>query len=759
MPAGTLPQTARPQTSIMEKRLFIVSNRLPVKISGEGETLTVAKSSGGLVTAMNGFLHKGSYDYKEIYWAGVPGCTPGVWADAAHKLPEGKFKYLPVMLYKDQYRKYYSGFANSVLWPLFHYFPSFAEYDQDHFDNYLQANEHFAETLLRQVRPGDTVWIHDYHLMPLAGMLRAAMPELTIGFFLHIPFPSYEVLRLLPRSWQEALLQGILGADLVGFHTIDYAAHFVQTVQMVLGIDSDRHVLRFNNRLIKVDVFPISIDFAQFSNNYNHRQVLEKRTLLRQKTEGQKIIFSVDRLDYTKGVQNRLKAYDLFLSENPEYVGKVIFMMVVLPSRDHIARYADRKRIIEEMVSQINSKHGNLNWQPVNYRYTFLTFSELLSQYTGCDLALITPLRDGMNLVSKEFVASRADERGVLILSEMAGAARELTEALIINPNDAFEISRKIKEGLEMTEEDQQYRMQQMRNRVSSYDVKVWAEDFLTEMHNMKQRQESYQVEFLDGDAKRNILETYRRSKKRLLLLDYDGTLVSFASEPHLAVPGDELLHMLGELGAVPENDVYLISGRNAEWLDKYFGDLPVNLIAEHGARSKSKDGAWTTEVETHSEWKEQVSQIMNMYVRRCPQSLIEEKEFSLAWHYRNSNKEQGRLRAIELKGELQDCVHQHRLQVLSGHKVIEVRINGIDKGSAVKKVLSDKAYDFVFAVGDDRTDEDMFRMLQKKKNCFSIKVGTQASYARYNLMNPQMVISLLSVMNHLSLSALEQRY
>lgn len=742
----------------MEKRLFIVSNRLPVKISGEGDELTVSKSSGGLVTAMNCYLNADKQNYKEIFWAGVPGCTPGVWADAVHKLPKSTFTYLPVMLYKEQYKKYYSGFSNSVLWPLFHYFPSFAEYDQDHFENYLQANEHFAESLLRQVRPGDTVWIHDYHLLPLAGMLRAAMPELTIGFFLHIPFPSFEVMRLLPRSWQEALLQGMLGADLVGFHTIDYAAHFLQSVQMVLGIDSDRHVLRFNDRLVKIDVFPISIDFSLFNGTYDHKQVVAKREALAENTTDQKIIFSVDRLDYTKGVQNRLKAYDLFLKSNPEYAGKVIFILVLLPSRDHITRYADRKRIIEELISQINSRHGNIHWQPVNYRYNFLTFSELMSLYTGCHLALITPLRDGMNLVAKEFVASRKDEQGVLVLSEMAGAARELGDALIINPNDAAEMSAKIKEGLEMESGEQQHRMQQMRSRIGSYDVKVWAEDFLGELQNIKTKQQSFQVEFLGGDAKRTILESYRRSNKRLLLLDYDGTLVSFASEPHLAVPGEDLLSLLGELGSVPENDLYLISGRSSAWLEKQFGSLPVNLIAEHGARSKTKDGAWTTEVETHSEWKEQVSHIMEMYVRRCPHSFIEEKEFSLAWHYRNSNKEQGRLRAIELKGELQECIHNNRLQVLSGHKVLEVRINGIDKGSAVKKVLGGKAYDFVFAVGDDRTDEDMFRLLQKNKNCFSIKVGTQASYARYNLMNPQMVVSLLSVMNHLSLPALEQK-
>ena len=743
----------------MNKRLFIVSNRLPVNISGEAENLKVSKSSGGLVTAVNSYLQGNTHSFSEKYWVGVPGCTPGTWAAAMQQMPDNDFSYVPVVINKDQYKKYYAGFSNSVLWPLFHYFPSFAEYDQESFDQYLLANEQFAEVMLRHLCPHDTVWIHDYHLLPLAAMLRKAMPELTIGFFLHIPFPSFEVFRLLPRQWQETLVSGILGADLVGFHTIDYAAHFLQTVLMTLGFDSDRHIIRYDNRLVKVDVFPISIDYQMFNSSYDKKEVAALRNLLREKLPQQKIIFSVDRLDYTKGIQNRLRAFELFLKNNPQYEGKVMFIMVVLPSRDNIKKYADRKRGIEEMVSQINSRQGNIHWQPVTYKYGFLDFDELLSLYTGCDLALITPLRDGMNLVSKEFVASRKDLKGTLVLSEMAGAARELNDALIINPNDAAEIAVKISEGLEMPEEEQQRRMEKMQTRVHNYDVKVWAEDFLGELENSKQRQGSFRIAFLDDLARRDLVEAYRRSKKRLLLLDYDGTLVPFSSNPEDARPSRELLDLLADLSSVPENNVYLISGRSSDFLEKHFGKLPVNLVAEHGARSRQKGSNWITEVQTHSEWKEQVHQIMQMYVRRCPQSFIEEKTFSLVWHYRNASKEQGHLRAIELKGELQDFIHHHHLQVMSGHKVLEVRNRGIDKGTAIKKLLAKNEYDFVFAAGDDRTDEDMFRLLMKKRNCFSIKVGTQASYARYNLMNPGMVISLLSVLNRISLPVLEQKY
>ncbi|MBB1286529.1 bifunctional alpha,alpha-trehalose-phosphate synthase (UDP-forming)/trehalose-phosphatase [Flavisolibacter sp. BT320] len=736
-------------------RLFIVSNRLPVTVQqntlGDVEIKT---SSGGLITAMDSFLQADNSGYSETYWVGVPGCNPSAWDEASRKLDTSLYTYLPVMLFKEQYDNYYNGFSNSVVWPLFHYFPSFAEYNPEYYEHYLLANEHFLEVILRYARPGDTVWIHDYHLLPLAGLLRNHMPDLTIGFFLHIPFPSYEILRMLPRKWQQGILKGLLGADLVGFHTMDYAAHFLQSVQLVLGLDNDRHVLRYDNRLIKVDVFPISIDYQKFNEAYRNDAVISLRDSLRNKLIGQKIIFSVDRLDYTKGVQNRLRAYELFLEENPEYRAKVVFILVIIPSRDTITKYAERKRIIDELVSGINGRVGGVHWQPIIYRYNSLSFDEMISLYSACNLALITPLRDGMNLVSKEFVASRQDKKGVLVLSEMAGAARELTDAICINPNDIIELSGAIKDALEMPVEEQQKRMDAMQRRVSHYNVQTWAQDFIGEMKQIKLKQESFQIFFLDAHSKRNLLDAYRRGKKRLLLLDYDGTLVPFAAQPQMAVPGRGLLQLIESLSANAANDVYLISGRSSAWLQTYFGHLPVNLVAEHGARTKEKGGEWTTAVQTQSEWKESISQVMEMYVRRCPGSSIEEKEFSIVWHYRNANPEQGKLRALELMGELNEFISSRRLQVTGGNKIVEVRSSSVDKGTAIKKILSQNHYDFIFAAGDDRTDEDMFKVLSSKQACYTIKVGTEASYARFNLQTPQMVISLLESLNHLQMAS-----
>jgi trehalose 6-phosphate synthase/phosphatase len=737
-----------------QKRLFVVANRLPVCIAGDKEHITIKAASGGLVSAVKSYLEKGDHSFSEVYWTGVPGCTPAVWNEVAPQIADTHFTYLPVMVVKEQYENYYNGFSNSVLWPLFHYFPSFVDYTAETVNDYVLANRHFAEVLQRNCRENDVVWIHDYHLLPLAAMLRKAIPGITIGFFLHIPFPSFELFRMLPKKWQEELLKGLLGADLIGFHTIDYASHFLHTVQNILGICQEKNILRYKGRLIKVDAFPISIDYTCFSNAYSSPAVVSLREALREKMNSWKIIFSVDRLDYTKGVQNRLRAYASFLKRHPGFLNKVVFILVIVPSRDNIPKYKERRKIIEELVSSINGELSTLHWQPIHYQYNSLSFEEMLALYTICDLALITPLRDGMNLVAKEFVASRQDQRGVLILSEMAGAARELTDALLINPNDTNQLAETIHTALTMPQEEQQQRMEKMQKQIANYDVTEWAKDFMQGLANIKQKQKSFQEIFLDDYSKVRLLDSYRSAKKRLLFLDYDGTLVPFSSAPELVVPSRNLRSLLQALGSVDGNKVFLISGRSSHWLEQQFHSLPVNLVAEHGARVKYSGSDWQTEVQTHSEWKGQVQTIMEMFERRCPRSFIEEKEFSIAWHYRNADVEQGRLRALELTNELRHCLAGRSLEVVAGNKIIEVRNRGIDKGTAIKKILAQEPADFVFAAGDDKTDEDMFKMLVGKENCFTIKVGPNASYAQYNLLKPQMVLSLLENMRYISASS-----
>jgi trehalose 6-phosphate synthase/phosphatase len=732
------------------KRLFIVANRLPVTVT---ETASIQLCSGGLVSAINSYLlnenaKTGQY-FIEKYWVGVPGCSPNLWNDVSGQVRHPNFELIPIFTNLKDYDGYYNGFANSVLWPLFHYFPSYAEYNAEQYQQYQQVNEQFALALSKQVRPHDIVWIHDYHLLPLAKLLRKACPQLTIGFFLHIPFPSFEVFRLLPRAWQQELLEGLLGADLIGFHTIDYASHFLQSIQMVLGLDNEHHIIRHEDRLIKVDVFPISIDFKCFHQAYDDVVIQTKRSNLKRQFEGKKILFSIDRLDYTKGVLNRLLAYEQFLKLNPGFLHKVHMIVIVVPSRDTIGKYAERKRMINETISRINSRLGDIHWQPVIYQYTSLQFEEMLALYTTADVALVTPLRDGMNLIAKEYVASRKDGNGVLILSEMAGAARELTGALIINPNDVGEMADKIREALQMEPTEQKRRLQGMQARLKAYDVSTWAEDFIGQMLQVKEKQQSFQVQYLDEYTRKRLLNTYLFATRRLLLLDYDGTLVPFATRPNEARPSDELLQVINELCMEKKNDVVIISGRNRDFLEKWFGPFRIQLVAEHGAMSRSEKGEWASQLSCNNEWKGAIHSIMEQYVKRCAHTFIEVKEFSIVWHFRNAIPEQAKLRAAELLTELNDYTRHLDLQVLTGNKIIEVRKHGIHKGVAITNLFQDRQHDFILAAGDDNTDEDMFKALVDKPNCYTIKIGSSASFASYNLSTTHMMVALLQNLNY----------
>lgn len=732
-------------------KLFILSNRLPVTVVKREGKPRILPSSGGLVSAMQGFLQNTTAEdakFSKVNWVGVPGCSKEMWDTIKGEYEEG-YDLVPVYVPTKIYDGYYNSMANSVIWPLFHYFPSYAEYNETGFRQYMQANALFAESVIPHLEENDTVWIHDYQLMPLAKMIRAHFPKITIGFFLHIPFPSFELFRLLPHPWQEELLHGMLGADLIGFHTIDYATHFLKCLQMKLGLEHENSMLKYDDRLIKVDVFPISIDYEKFRDAYNLPKVIERRNFYTEQFEGKKIIFSVDRLDYSKNILGRLKGYERFFLQYPAYKEKVVFILAIVPSRDNIASYADRKKEIDEFIGGFNARVGNIVWKPVIYQYAHLPFEEMIALYTSCNIALITPLRDGMNLVSKEFVATRQDKRGVLVLSEMAGAARELTDAVLINPNDVNGLAEKMYFALEMPEEEQEKRMVRMQQRISEYSVSIWAEDFLEQLEKIKKQQSAFEFIFLDQPAREALKKKFRKAKKRLILLDYDGTLVNFAPLPHLSAPTGNLLDILTQLSEDAANSVYIISGRNREALEEWLGRLPINLIAEHGALIRPVNGEWESHpsVTHNTDWKEKVGAIMRNYVKRCANSFVEYKNYSLVWHYRNVDADQGNQRAKELLNELSEYAQDLNIHILPGNRIIEAKLNGIDKGMITEKIVHESDYDFILACGDDKTDEDMFRSLVHNEKAYTIKVGSTASFAKYNVLTPYMLNELLEML------------
>jgi trehalose 6-phosphate synthase/phosphatase len=726
-------------------RLIIISNRLPFSIDHEGDQLSLRQSSGGLVSAIKSYFESDSSTnrgFTEKLWVGVADFPQNEWTIVNEKLEGRDFQIIPLFLNKLVYKDYYNGFSNSVLWPLFHYFPNLVEYQAHYYDAYVRVNRAFADKLIPLLRPDDTVWIHDYQLMLLPEMLRSAKPDATVGFFLHIPFPSYELFRTLPAEWKSSLLSGVLGSDLVGFHTHDYAQHFLQSVKMILGVESNFHNIQYLDRLIKADLFPISIDYKKFNKACDDPETKQYWTEIINNFEGKKIIFSVDRLDYTKGLMDRLNAFELFLDQFPEWREKVVFILNIVPSRDDIQAYTERKQQIEQKIGTINGKVSTITWQPIIYRYTHLPFNELAALYKAADVALITPLRDGMNLVAKEYVASCSARKGVLILSELAGAANELNEALLVNPTDTIEVSRAINRALTMPPEEQQQRMILMQQRLSDYDVIKWVSDFLDQLANVKLEQEKQQVKVLDEKTGSSIHLHYQMAKSRCLLLDYDGTLVPYAKLPKDATPNDELRALLTGLTADPKNNVVIISGREAQTLEAWLGDLPLMLVAEHGASFKSKNDQWQQTVSIPDQWKNEIRPIMQLFVTHCVGSFIEEKTNTLAWHYRNTHPDLGFTRSRELINNLSQLLQNTMLQVVDGNKVVEVRMSGFDKGIMALKIVNDLQPDFVLCMGDDTTDEDMFKALGER--AYSIKVSNGPTAAQYTVFSQQKVLQLL---------------
>ena len=723
----------------------MVSNRLPFQLLKNDGEITLKQSDGGLVSALKSYFERDSSReaFEEILWVGSADFPELRWKKFNRQQPPAdQFKVDPIFIDSKVYNKYYNGFCNATLWPLFHYFPSYVVYNQESFEAYEAVNRIFAERLEQTIQPGDTVWIHDYQLFLLPGLIREKHPEATIGFFLHIPFPSFEIFRLLHRSWKEKIIRGLLGADLIGFHTHEYVQHFLKTVRMVLGYDHQFRSIAFEDRTVKAELFPLGVDYEKFNSSYNKPEVVEARKTFLENFGDKKIIFSVDRLDYTKGVTHRLSGFVRFLELHPEWREKVVFVLVVVPSRQIISKYNERLKLIEEQVSSINGKYSSFSWQPIIYRYNQVSFDELCALYQTSHVGLITPLRDGMNLVAKEYVAACGDQRGVLILSELAGAANELGEALLVNPLDEQELAVAIEHALVMPQEEQKRKLTLMQKRLIDYDVINWVNDFLTQLGDVKREQQQEVRKYVTSIIRHEIATSFRHASSRNLLLDYDGTLVPFARHPREAMPDKKLLTLLASLAGESGTNLTIISGRDSIVLEEWFRSIPVNLVAEHGAAIKRAGQDWIQEREIDQSWKPLIRPTFDLFAKRCPGSFVEEKIHTIAWHYRNVDPELGFIRSRELLDTLYHLVRNAQVQVLDGNKVIEVRVAGIDKGVAARKLIDEAHSDFVLAIGDDKTDEDMFRSLAEK--AVTIKVGPGHSVAQYSIAHPQDVIRLL---------------
>ena len=726
---------------------IIVSNRLPIRISKLNNSFEFTTTTGGLATGMKSF-----HSENNSLWIGWPGIgideiDNNVWDTLNTSLKKGGF--YPVNLNNSEINDFYFGLPNKCLWPLFHYFIEYSVFSKAHWETYVAINHKFAAAVLENISAGDTVWIHDYQLLLCPKIIKDLRPDVTVGFFLHIPFPSFEIFRTFPE--REALLEGVLGADLIGFHTYDYQRHFLSSVKRILRLEVNFNKITLGIREIVVNTFPMGIDYEKFNvaakvqlTKKNSRKSELKKQIERHKkvSKNSKLILSIDRLDYTKGVINRIKAFEMFLKSHPQYLEKVRLIMLTVPSRSNVPEYKQLKRDTDEIVGRVNGEFATVNWTPIWYYYRSMSFEDLIDLYSNADIAMITPIRDGMNLVAKEYVATRINNDGVLILSEMAGASKELFQALVVNPFDINSMSEAIYKALNMPLEEQQQRNISMRKRLSRYTVQRWADDFMSALNTEPQNMDNNPILRIDLSVSNEILKAYKTAKNRLLLLDYDGTLVEFNEKPNLAIPSPQLLKTIEKLIQQPNTDVVIISGRDQLFLDKWFGKMKLTLVAEHGYFIKNEK--WTEKLNNNKEWIQNLLPIFNSFTDRTPGTFVEEKQNSLVWHYRKTDPELANNRAVELKTVIKSLAPES-ISLMDMDKAIEITNSQFNKGTAVSDIISKKNYDFTLCIGDDVTDENMFINLNEE--AYTLKVGKKTTAAKYYIKNPVEVKKLLKLL------------
>ena len=720
------------------RRPILVANRLPVTIGIDPDTgeQTLAHSVGGLVTGLRP-LHESSGGL----WVGYPGAEPD--DNVRRQLTEHNL--VPVDLDPQDYEDYYEGYSNDAIWPLFHYFTEFASFVPEQFEAYRRVNQRFADVICGLAESGDAVWVHDYHLMLLPRMLRDRGLDVRIGFFLHIPFPADETFRILPQRVE--ILRGLLGADLIGMHTYDYTYNYLRSVRRILGIESQAGTVRMRDHNVRVEAHPLGIDTTELQEKAYSQNAERFLTQLKRTIGDRQVILGVDRLDYTKGLLLKLRAFERLLERSPRWAERVLFMQLAVPTRAGIDTYQDLKSEVERRVSEINGIHGSPLISPINYLYQTVSPEELGALYRLADVCFVSPVRDGLNLVAKEYVVCRDDGGGMLVVSEFAGAVSELGEALRVNPWDIEGTADQLERALEMSLGERNERMMPMHSRMLQNDVHRWVRDFMTSLEEPESVQVGVPPMLQSSVLAESLANDFRTSNTSLVMLDYDGSLREFCERYEDATPTDEIIKILHDYGNRDDIKVFINSGRDHHTLGTWFNDCPIDLIAEHGAWMKSAGAKeWCLLGALDTSWKSDVAAVLENYVERTPGSRIEEKETALAWHYRQTEESLGNWQALELVSVLENTLRGEPVQVLHGAKVVEIRQQGLNKARAYDLVLDRFGpFDFELATGDDRTDEDLFEHVGD--NVHTIKIGSGNSAAKVAVASPRSLREMLTAL------------
>ncbi|KAI8817533.1 glycosyltransferase family 20-domain-containing protein [Fimicolochytrium jonesii] len=667
-------------------------------------------------------------------------------------------KCVPVLIDEKKAAGHYEGYCKTDLWPLMHYVLWDAALDSNRQDtklweDYKSVNEDFAKTIVKVYQPGDVIWIHDYHLLLLPSLLRAAIPEACIGFFLHTPFPSSELFRCLPK--RKEILKGVLGSTMIGFQTYSYARHFLSSCTRVLGLESTPIGVDYNGSSVAIHIIPIGIDPTELERRRKLPNVLEKMASIKEMYAGKKIIIGRDKLDHVKGVQHKMNAFQSFLTMFPEWQNKVVLIQVTSPPERDSPKLEAK---VSELVSRINGSFGTLEFAPVHHYHQHLEQDDYYALLSIADLGLITAVRDGMNTTSHEFVVCQREKKGPLILSEFTGTAGSLSAAILVNPWDYQGVANTINEALTLSKEEKAIKHQQMLDHVLSNTAAFWAATFVKELRMASQLPSmTSTTPVLDIPL---VVERYRKAKRRLLMFDYDGTLTPIVKTPGAALPPPEMLKAMQVLANDPKNVVFIISGRDQECLENWMGGVKgLGLSAEHGCFLKypSSDGKAEDWINLSEEldfgWKKEVSEIFDYYTERTQGSFVEHKRCSITWHYRMADPEYGLFQANECQNHLENAVlSKLPIEILIGKKNLEVRPIAINKGEIVKRLIQQTpGIDFLFCAGDDRTDEDMFKQVRKTElpdevqhNC-TIGSATKKTHAQWHVPSPAELNGLLA--------------
>ncbi|GFQ06413.1 alpha alpha-trehalose-phosphate synthase [UDP-forming] 1 [Phtheirospermum japonicum] len=703
---GVVPNEEREKPPPFRQRLLVVANRLPVSAVRKGEDAwSLEISAGGLVSALLGVKE---FEARWIGWAGVN--VPDEVGKKALTKALAEKRCVPVFLDEELVHQYYNGYCNNILWPLFHYLglphedqlSTTRSIHQSQFAAYRKANQMFADVVNQHYEEGDVVWCHDYHLMFLPKCLKEHNSDIKVGWFLHTPFPSSEIHRTLPS--RSELLHAVLAADLVGFHTYDYARHFVSACTRILGLEGTPEGVEDQGRVTRVAAFPIGIDSERFFRALQVPQVQDHIKELKERFAGRKVMLGVDRLDMIKGIPQKILAFEKFLEENPDWHDKVVLLQIAVPTRTDVAEYQKLSSQVHEIVGRINGRFGTLTAVPIHHLDRSLEFNALCALYAVTDVTLITSLRDGMNLVSYESVACQTSKKGVLILSEFAGAAQSLgAGALLVNPWNITEVAAAIGHALTMPVEEREKRYWHNFNHVTTHSAQQWAEFFVSELNDTvieaQQRVRKVPPQLVFSDA----INAYLQSKNRLLILGFNAAM----TEP-VEIPGgrggDQIKEMelklhpdlkapLTLLCSDPNTTIVILSGSDRSILDNNFGEYNMWLAAENGMFLRNTKGHWMSTMPEllNMDWVDSVKHVLEYFTERTPRSHFELRETSLVWNYKYSDVEFGRLQARDMLQHLwTGPISNAAVDVVQGSRTVEVRAIGVSKGAAIDRILGE---------------------------------------------------------------------